>query len=521
MRNRTRCGALITALATAIAAIIGSAPREASAQTAFVPYFGKNQIRYTDFDWRIYETDHFTIYYYPEIEPHLERMAGYAESAYQHISAELRHDLADKVSLILFQTSSEFQEQNVIPGAAQEGVGAFAEPIRKRIVMPMDEPPDLLYRLMVHELTHQFEFDMIPATLIRRDMPLWINEGLSDYMTGYWRPLDLMMVRDAAVSDIVPRMSRLNNYGEFSSPRMIYNLGHAVFEFIEARWSKKGLQDYILALRKSVIGGGEDAFEEAFSLKAEEFDQQFDKYLKDRFKPFRDKERAADYGRNLAPDPERSPFSNVLSAEPSPSGELIAVVTGNRKDQEADIVLTSARDGRVIQNMTHGFDQSKGIEFIVTPGGRWNTVPWISWSPGGDRLAYFVRNEKSRTLIFQDILTREIVDRVEMSTVDDPESPDVSPDGRKIAFAALQNGVGDIFVLDLDTREVTNVTKDGFGDSGPTWSPDGSYLIYVARISSYEKLFKLDLATGQKTQITFGTHDDAAAQFMDSSQKAS
>ena len=90
--------------------------------------------------------------------------------------------------LILFQTSSEFQQQNVIPGAAQEGVGAFAEPIRKRIVMPMDEPPDLLYRLMVHELTHQFEFDIIPTSLMRRNVPLWVNEGLSDYMTGIWRP---------------------------------------------------------------------------------------------------------------------------------------------------------------------------------------------------------------------------------------------------------------------------------------------------------------------------------------------
>ena len=49
--------------------------------------------------------------------------------------------------LILFKTASEFQQQNVIPGAAQEGVGAFAEPSRDRIVMPLDEPPDLLYRL--------------------------------------------------------------------------------------------------------------------------------------------------------------------------------------------------------------------------------------------------------------------------------------------------------------------------------------------------------------------------------------
>jgi hypothetical protein len=228
-------------------------------------------------------------------------MAGYAESAYQAISSDLKHDLAEKVPLILFQTSSEFQQQNVIPGAAQEGVGAFAEPIRKRIVMPMDEPPDLLYRLMVHELTHQFEFDIIPTSLMRRAVPLWVNEGLSDYMTGIWRPTDLMTVRDAAITDNVPKMSEMEDYGAFSNPRMVYNLGHAVFEFIESKWGKEGLRQYLFALRKSVIGGGENAYQEAFKIEPEEFDQQFDKYLKDRFKPFRDKERPADYGRNLAP----------------------------------------------------------------------------------------------------------------------------------------------------------------------------------------------------------------------------
>ena len=67
------------------------------------------------------------------------------------------------------------------------------------MVMPIDEPPDLLYRLIVHELTHNFQFDIIPTGLIRRNMPLWTMEGMSDYMTGYWRPLDIMTVRDAAV----------------------------------------------------------------------------------------------------------------------------------------------------------------------------------------------------------------------------------------------------------------------------------------------------------------------------------
>ncbi|MBM3778139.1 MAG: hypothetical protein FJW23_07850 [Acidimicrobiia bacterium] len=503
------------ALAVSAALLLALVPAALFAQTPFVPYFGKNQIRYDRFQWHIYTTDHFEIYYYPEIEEHVERMAGYAESAYQHISGELKHDLARRIPLILFKTSSEFQQQNVIPGAAQEGVGAFAEPYRDRIVMPLDEPPDLLYRLMVHELTHQFQFDIIPTSLIRRNVPLWMNEGQADYLTGVWRPIDLMTVRDAAVADIVPRMSQLEGYGQFSNPRLIYNLGHAVFEFIESRWGKEGVRQFMFSLRKSVIGGGESAYEESFDLSAEEFDQQFDRYLKDRFKPFRDKERPADYGKNLAPDPEQTTFREALSIEPSPSGDLLAEVTVNMRDQELDVVLVSAEDGSLIRNLTRGFDKDKGFEFIVQPGMRYNTVSWMSWAPDGDRLAYFARAEKSRTLIIQNILTGNVDQRVVMDSVDDPESPDFSPDGRRVAFSALRDGVGDIFIVDLGTGEVTNVTSDGFADSGPTWTPDGSALIYIARISGSEKLFRLDVDTRTKTQVTFGTHDDGQAQFLD------
>ena len=512
-RSDRRLRALLPAAAVAAAVVL--APALASAQTPFIPYFGKNMIRYDNFEWHIYTTDHFEIYYYPAIEPHLERIAGYAESAYQHISSELKYDLAYKVPLILLKTSSEFQQQNVIPGAAQEGVAAFAEPTRYRILMPIDEPPDLLYRLIVHELTHQFEFDIIPTSLIRRNIPLWVNEGLSDYMTGLWRAIDLMTVRDAAVADIIPKMTELEGYTDVGSVRMVYNLGHAVFEFIESRWGKEGIRQFLFSLRKSVIGGGDDAYMEAFKLSPEEFDQEFDKYLKDRFKPFRDKERPADYGRNLAPDPEESRFIGALSIEPSPSGDLLAMVTGNRRDREVDIVLASSRDGSIIRNLTSDFDKDYGFEFIVQPGMRFNTVSWLSWAPSGDRLAYFVRREKWRTLILQNVLNRDIEERIELREVDDPESPDISPDGSKIAFAALQNGLGDIYVIDLQTRQVSNITKDAFADSGPTWSPDGRSIVYVARISGNEKLFRVDVATGQKTQITFGTHDDSAAQFMD------
>src|SRR5207248_7407255 len=245
-------------------------------------------------------------------------------------------------------------------------------------------------------------------------------------------------------------------------PRLIYNLGHAVFEFIEAKFGKEGIRQYLFSLRKSVIGGGEDAYEEALRLKKDEFDQAFEKYLKDRFKPFRDKERPADYGRDLAPNREKTQFAEALAIAASPSGDLIAVVTVNRKDRELDIVLVSSKDGSIVRNMTGGFDKDMGFDHIEARGERTNIMPWMAWSPKGDRIAYFVRTEKERTLVVQNVLTRKIEERVPMKSVDEPESPAFSPDGRTIAFAALRGAVGDIYAVNLDTQEVVNLTTDDF-----------------------------------------------------------
>jgi len=515
MRTRVPLPIRYSSVALLMVWLVSGLATTAAAQTQMIPYFGKNNIHYDKFEWYIYTTDHFEIFYYPALQQHLERIAGYAESAYQQISADLKHDLPYKVPMILFKTHSEFEQQNVAPGGAQEGVGAFAEPMQHRMLLPIDDPPDQLYGLITHELTHQFEFDIIPTTLIRRSVPLWVNEGLSDYERGQWSSSDLMQVRDAAIADIVPKMSEMEGYGNSGNVLLVYNLGHAVFEFIEAKFGKEGVRQFLFSLRKSVIGGGEDAYEEALRMKKEEFDEAFDRYLKDRFKPFRDKERPADYGRDLSPNQERTHFAEALSIAPSPSGDLIAAVTINRKDREIDIVLLSSKDGSIVRNLTGGFDKDMGFDHIVLRGERTNIMPYMSWSPKGDRLAYFVRTEKERTLIIQNVLTRKIEERIPLKSVDEPESPAFAPDGRTIAFAALRGGVGDIFTVDLATKQIANLTDDAFADYGPVYSPDGTFIVYNARVSGNQKLFRFDLDTKKKTQLTFGTQDETAASFID------
>src|SRR5262249_35131498 len=285
-----------------------------------------------------------------------------------------------------------------------------------------------LQGLITHELTHIFEFDIIPRNLVQRQVPLWLDEGLADYMRGIWDTLDLMSVRDAAVTDQIPKLSRFNvDYEGVSNPRLIYNLGHAAFEFIEARYGREGIRQFLYTFRKNIVGGGlEDIYQQAFKIKPAEFDEAFDKWLKERFKPFRDKQRPSDYGKDLAPDSDETPYTQVFGVATAPSGELIAAITGNRADGEADIVLLSARDGRVIKNLTKGYTLK--YEDMVVNLSAMKIGRSIAIDPKGDTIAFFGRTGKRRSLILASVLSGKLLKRISIN-LDEANGPSLLPDG--------------------------------------------------------------------------------------------
>jgi len=497
-----------TAGVAVLALLLALAAGPAGAQ--FIPYYGKNKVNYDNFSWRVYKSPHFEVYYYPEFEQHLARVVSYAESGYQKISSDLKHEINFPIPIILYKTHSEFEQTNLFGGFVPEGVAAFTEPSRDRMVVPIDEPPDRLQGLITHELTHVFEFDLIPRNFVHRQVPLWVDEGLADYERGLWDPLDLMSVRDAAVTDQIPKLSRFEEYGG-PNPRLVYNLGHAAFEYIAARYGKEGIRQFLYTFRKNIVGGGmEDIYMQAFRIKPEEFDEQYEKWLKERFKPFRDKQRPSDYGKDLAPDSEKTNYTQVFAFSPSPSGEVVAAITGNRAEGEADLILLSSHDGTVLQNLTKGFTEKYenitfNDEFVA---GR-----TIGFDPKGDTIAFFARKAKRRSLFLVSPLTGKIVKSVTM-TLDQAQAPCLLPDGKHALISAIKDGVSDIWLLDLDSGGTRNLTQDSFYDSDPQISPDGKTVVYTRRISGHDKVYVFDLDNpAKKTQLTFGTFDDTTPTF--------
>ena len=84
-----------------------------------------------------------------------------AESAYDDLSRRLNYQVPKPIPLLFYVTHAEFEQNNIILNFIPEGVGAFAEPARNRMVLPIDLPDEKLQNLIAHELTHIFQYEIL------------------------------------------------------------------------------------------------------------------------------------------------------------------------------------------------------------------------------------------------------------------------------------------------------------------------------------------------------------------------
>ena len=76
-------------------------------------------------------------------------------------------------------------------------------------------------------------------------------------------------------------------------------------------------------------------------------------------------------------------------------------------------------------------------------------------------------------------------------------APDLSPDGKQIAFTALNN----LWVMKIGEKP-QQLTHDAFFEEGAQWSPDGKYLAYASDNDGVMNLYIRDMASGAVKQVS-------------------
>ena len=435
--------------------------------------FGQNTVQYDRYEWQYLQTTYFDIYFYGDDLILPEYVSQVAEEAYRQISDRLNWQIQKRISIMVYQSHSDFQQTNVTFSYMREGIGGVTELFKNRVVVPFEGSFADFYHVIRHELVHAVINDMVYGGniqslvngTIRYQIPLWMNEGLAEYLAGKWDSNADMWMRDLAINGEIPPVQQLGGL-------YAYHGGRSVWRYITDKYGEEVIAEIFTQIKMKA--NVERGMRSAIGVGYEQLSDEWKEYLKKQYWPdVAGRDRVQDIAFAVT-DHEKQ--RNVYNTAPSisPDGSKLAIMANNFQSME--LILISATDGRFLKRLIHSGTTGEFEELhLLKPG--------ITWSPDGSKVAFAAKAASEDLLYVMDVKTGKVdkyttgLEGVFMATW--------NPKENIIAFVGNDGTQSDIYLLDLASREITNLTDDVFGAFNPVWSPDGDYLAFASDRGHY------------------------------------
>ena len=463
----------------------------------FLP-FGRNKISYDQFDWHILKTEHFDIYYYPEMADLATRGAAFAEESYAKLEQIFNFCIDHRIPLIFYSSPLHFQQTNVTSGFIPDGVGGFFEFLKGRVVIPHSGSLEQFRHVINHELVHVFMHNKTEQTLRDHSQPnekyppLWFVEGLAEFYSTRWDSQAEMLLRDAVLTGYFAPISQI---WSISGSFLMYKEGQAALEFMSREYGPETIvrlidnmwvsQDFSEVMRYTI------------GKSFEEFDRAWIRELKQKYYP-------------------------LVSQHDRPSDAAIDVMTEGfnskpvyYKVKDSAYVIYMANvtgyTGVYMKSLTGGGpillikgEQSEAFESFHLFQSR------MSVSRNG-RLAFVTKSGMSDVIHIYDIPSRKLERTVSFPELVMIGSVSWSPDGLALVFSATDlGGTSDLYLANIETRSLERITNDLYDDRDPAWSPDGTTIVFTSDRSSTGKtgvynLFTITPSTRRIRSLAFGS----------------
>jgi TolB protein len=158
-----------------------------------------------------------------------------------------------------------------------------------------------------------------------------------------------------------------------------------------------------------------------------------------------------------------SPAGPEFDGSWSPDGKWIAYRDSTRGINTDDEIYIASADGKQRRNLTNN------------PANDWGP----DWSPDGTTIAF--NSDRDHETGTRGYLVNPDGSNVQRIDVDMwLEYPSWSPDGRKLAFMGALGSNYELFVVDLASLDVKQLTTSPGHDGWPAWSPDGSTIAFAS-----------------------------------------
>ena len=206
----------------------------------------------------------------------------------------------------------------------------------------------------------------------------------------------------------------------------------------------------------------------------------------------------------------QSPFgSGLYHPSWSQSGPIIVSHSANREYPQ--LWLASSEDlewQAITPDISFQFQpvwspDGKSYAFAGAPGEIFSR--WFETIFGGFRLTAY--DVQPRDIWLADVESGEMTQLTDSE--EDDYDPAWSPDGSRLAFVTMVDEQNpEIFVVDKDGGNLARLTDNDFQDTHPTWSPDGELLVYSSNREGNFDIYIMDGFGEKSVRMTDNLMDD-------------
>ena len=111
-----------------------------------------------------------------------------------------------------------------------------------------------------------------------------------------------------------------------------------------------------------------------------------------------------------------------------------------------------------------------------------------SWSPDGSKIMFTSdRDGLSQIYLMNPDGTNQTNISIVNANVEADFSPSWSPDGSKIIFESVKDGYIQIYVMNVDGTNRTQLTNNFSNNQNPSWAPDDSLILFQPECGCYNQ----------------------------------
>lgn len=455
--------------------------------------FGKNRVQWKDFHWSYYRNDKFDVYFYQGGQELAKYAQQYAQTQIPVMEARLGGQFGKKIQFLVFNNLSDFKQSNINNKEEDtRNTGGVTNIIGTKVILHFDgdyvsfetQIRKGIAQLLMSQQMNGASIGSQIRNSYRYEIPEWFQNGLCAYLAEDWDSNKETQLQNGILSGSYERISQLHDEDALVA-------GYSFWNYIAEKYGFESFQD-VIALAEST----QNVKKALLYVTGERYKE----LIKDWFAFYRQRyECILQNMPNETLKLKKTKSHAFMEPCISPNGKDIAYATND--DGKVTLWIEDLQSHKRRKCFKTGFRSDDVID---------TSFPLLAWHPNGEILSFIIEERGEILLCNIDIHTGKEA-RTNLFEFQKVTSFSYAHKSRKIVLAATRDGKPDIFVYNLFSNTIENITNDYFTDLSPTFSFDDKVIYFSSNRDSDT------LLTGGRPSYQGKQFDIFAYQYSDKS----